>query len=111
MYIPVIENKMVRYCDAEGYVFGSAEVDNTSSKNLTLALNAAIRAVRGALGEDVDTLMPYDPRVAELVFIFTDDLYTNRGVSAKVSGATRQLVATMELQLRMELRKKREGGA
>lgn len=111
MYIPVIENKMVGICAAEEYVFGYAEVDTTSRKNLTRALNAAIQAVRGALGEDVDTLMPYDPRVEELALIFTDDLYTNRGVSAKVSGATRQLVATMELQLRMELRKKREGGA
>ena len=36
---------------------------------------------------------------------YTDDLYSERGVAQKVSGATRKLVATMELQLQMEYRK------
>ena len=71
-------------------------------------LAAAVATLRGAVGADVDELMPNDPRVAELVYTYLDDLYSNRGVSAKVSGATRQLVQTTELQLRMELRRLRQ---
>ena len=56
------------------------------------------------VGADVETLLPDDPRAKELVLIYTDDLYSQRGVSAKVSGATRNLVHSMELQLQMELR-------
>lgn len=68
-------------------------------------LAAAIKTLRGAVGEDVEDYLPGDERVTELVYIYLDDLYSNRGVSAKVSGATRALVQTMELQLRLELRR------
>lgn len=37
-----------------------------------------------------------------------DDLYSQKGVSAKVTGATRRMVADMEMQLRLELRTLRE---
>ena len=60
------------------------------------------------MGEDVDTLLPNDSRAAELVLIIMDDLYSEKGVSAKVSGATRRTVADMVLQLQLELRQLRE---
>lgn len=82
--------------------------DDVISANVTRALNTAVATLHGSVGEDVGTLMPDDPRVKELVLIFADDLYTNRGVSAKVSGATRRLVHDMEWQLRLELRQLRE---
>lgn len=72
--------------------------------NVSRALATAIKTLHGAVGADVETLLPNDPRAKELVFIYLDDLYSTRGVSAKVSGATRQLVHTMELQLTLELR-------
>ena len=109
MHLHVIENKITTEYEAAVYVFGYPETDEGVRTNLIRALNTAIQTVRGAVGVDVDALMPYDPRVKELAHIYTDDLYTVRGVSAKVSGATRQLVATMELQLRMELRRLRGG--
>lgn len=82
--------------------------DDMVIANVERAMKTALKTLHGSVGEDVDILMPDDPRVTELVLIFADDLYSNRGVSAKVSGATRNLVHTMELQLRLELRQLRE---
>lgn len=83
-------------------------VDDVIINNVERALATAARTLRGAVGFDVEQLLPDDERVKELVLIYTDDLYSNRGVSAKVSAATRHMVQTMELQLKMELRKLRE---
>lgn len=71
----------------------------------------AAQILRGAVGEDVETFLPSDPRVMELVLIYAEDLYSQRGMAAKVSGATRRLVADMELQLKMELRQAKEAAA
>lgn len=78
-------------------------VDEQVTRNAQSALNTAVQVLRGSIGADVEQYLPDDPRVAELVKIYVDDLYSERGVSAKVSGATRQLVNTMEWQLRLEL--------
>lgn len=83
-------------------------MDEVVVRNVERAMAAAARTLLSAVGSDVEQLMPDDERVKELALIYTDDLYSNRGVSAKVSAATRHMVQTMELQLRMELRKKRE---
>lgn len=81
--------------------------DEVITTNASRALATAERTLRGAVGEDVWTLLPDDERARELVLIYADDLYTNRGISAKVSNATRLAVQTMELQLCMELRRRR----
>lgn len=81
--------------------------DDVVTANVTRALATAEATLRGAVGDDVDDLLPDDSRVKELVLIYADDLFTNRGLSAKVSGATRRMVQDMELQLCMELRRKR----
>lgn len=88
--------------------------DEVVTKNVQRAMNAAQATLRGSIGDDVDTYLPGDQRVTELLMIYVDDLYSERGVSAKVSGATRQLVNTMEWQLRLELARAKEaagGGA
>lgn len=82
--------------------------DDLIRKNVTRALATAIKVLHGAVGEDVETLMPNDSRAKELALIYMDDLYSEKGVSAKVSGATRRMVADMEMQLRLELRTLRE---
>lgn len=82
--------------------------DEVTDKNVTRALNTAKKTLQGAVGDDLETYLKGDPRVKELVLIYLDDLYSERGVSAKVSNATRHLVTTMELQLKMELRAARE---
>lgn len=81
--------------------------DESTKQIVTQKLAAAIKTLRGAVGEDVETLMPGDERAKELVITYLDDLYSNRGVSAKVSGAVRRSVQTMELQLTLELRARR----
>ena len=82
--------------------------DEVVTRNVQSAMNTAWQVLLGSIGADVETYLPDDPRVAELVKIYVDDLYSERGVSAKVSGATRQLVNTMEWQLRLELLAARE---
>ena len=77
--------------------------DAVVEANANRALATARQTVLGAVGEDVDEYLPDDPRVNELILIYFDDLYSERGVSAKVSGATRRLVYDMEQQLRLEL--------
>lgn len=88
--------------DALNYL-GIDYADDIVTKNVARALNTAQRTLQGAVGEDVSDHLPDDPRVTELILIYMDDLYSERGVSAKVSGATRRLVQDMELQLRLEL--------
>ena len=85
--------------------------DDVIEKNVTRALATARATVLGGVGEDVDTYLPDDSRVSELTLIYLEDLYSQCGVTAKVSGATRRLVADMELQLRMELATARDEAA
>lgn len=85
--------------------------DESTKQIVTQKLAAAIKTLRGAVGDDVETLMPDDERAKELVITYLDDLYSNRGVSAKVSGAVRRSVQAMELQLQMELRRLRKEAA
>ena len=93
--------------DALAYL-GIDYADDLVRKNVNRALATAIKVLHGAVGEDVETLMPNDSRAKELVLIYMDDLYSEKGVSAKVSGATRRMVTDMEMQLRLELRTLRE---
>lgn len=93
--------------DALEYM-GIDYADEVVKSRVTKALEAAKQTLLGSVGEDVEELLPGDPRARELVLIYTDDLYSQRGLSAKVSNATRQMVSTMELQLRLELARKRE---
>lgn len=82
--------------------------DTVVESNARRALETAKRTVLGAVGDDVETYLQDDPRVKELVLIYFDDLYSERGVSAKVSGAVRRSVFDMEWQLRLELRQAKE---
>ena len=78
--------------------------DAAVEANVQRALATAEAVMRGAVGQEVRAYLPDDPRVDQLVLIYTDDLYSDRSVSAKVSSATRRMVADIELQLRLALR-------
>lgn len=82
--------------------------DEVVTKNVQRAMKTAQQVLLGSIGEDVETYLPDDPRVTELIMIYVDDLYSERGVSAKVGNATRQMVNTMEWQLRLELARAKE---
>ncbi len=96
--------------DAKSYC-GIDVLDDMQQANLQRALNTAERLVLGSVGQDVETYLPGDARTTELILMYTDDLYSERGVSAKVSGATRRLAADMEQQLRLELAQAKEAQA
>lgn len=86
--------------------------DDVIRRRVTRAMKTARKILLGAVGDDVETYLPDDPRFGEVILIYTDDLYSERGVRAKVSNATRNLVANSVLQLKLELdRKKEEAGA
>ena len=78
--------------------------DDVITANVERAMRTAVATLHGSVGEDVNTLMPDDPRIAELVLLYLDDLYSNRGLSNKAIGSYRRLIADMEWQLRLELR-------
>lgn len=82
--------------------------DEVVTANVTRALAAAVKTLHGCVGEDVETLMPDDPRAKELVLLYLDDLYSNRGLTNKAIGSQRRLIADLEWQLRLELRQLRE---
>lgn len=84
--------------------------DEVVNKNATRALATAINLVHGAVGADVETYMPNDSRIVELVLIYAEDLFSQRGLAAKVSNATRRMVSDMELQLRLELAQAKGAG-
>ena len=78
-------------------------VDEVTDANIQRALRTAEKTVLGAVGSDVATYLPEDPRVEELTLIYMEDLYSQRGVAPKVSAAIRHSMQTMELQLQQEL--------
>lgn len=96
--------------EALGYL-GIDYADEVIRANVTRTMATARQILLGAVGEDVETYLPDDPRISELILIYTDDLYSERGVRAKVSNATRNLVANMVLQLKLELSRKKEGAS
>ncbi|MBQ7013393.1 MAG: hypothetical protein IJN11_05700 [Oscillospiraceae bacterium] len=98
---------MLTLDDALQYL-GYDEVDDMIRKIVSAELAAAEQTMLGAVGEDVREYMPEDPRIDELVRIYLDDLHDERGVSAKVSGATRRLVQSLELQLQLHLQRTKE---
>ena len=85
--------------------------DAMVSANVQRAIDTAKRILKGAVGDDVFDLMPDDERAKELVLMYADDLYSERGVALKVNAATRKLAADMELQVKLELRRLREAVA
>lgn len=95
--------------DALAYL-GIDEVDEVITANVTRALATAKKTLAGAVGDDLETYLPADPRAKELVLIYLDDLYSTRGElsSLKASYATRRQVRNMVDQLKLELKRAKE---
>ena len=79
--------------------------DDMVTANVQRALASAIMRVRGAVGDDVETYLPDDERVTQLVLLYTQENYDARDASAKEINARRRLTDDLELQLRLELRR------
>ena len=83
--------------------------DEMTLGNLQRALDAALYRLYGAVGRDVETYLEGDPRVDQLVLIYTEEGYDNHPGSAKQDAAKNHLRENLELQLRLELRILKEG--
>lgn len=84
--------------------------DGMTAANLQRALDSAIYRLYGAVGRDVVTYLGTDPRVDQLVLIYTEEAYDNHPGSAKMDAAKNHLRDNLELQLLLELRTLREAG-
>ncbi len=84
--------------------------DEMTRANLQRALNSATYRLYGSVGRDVETYLEGDPRVDQLVLIYTEEAYDNHPGSAKQDAAKNHLRDNLELQLLLELRTLREAG-
>ena len=75
--------------------------DPSTTRILSRLLNVADKYMIGALGEKYPA---EDERVIQAQLMICDDLFSSRGVSDKVSGATRRLLDNLLLQVRLEMR-------
>lgn len=79
--------------------------DEMVTANVQRALASAYRRVLGAVGDDVESYLPNDERVEQLVLLYTQENYDARDASVKEANARRRLTDDLELQLRLELRR------
>ena len=101
---------MVTINDAAQHIGIDYLDDGMTAANLQRALDSAIYRLYGAVGRDVETYLEGDPRVDQLVLIYTEEGYDNHPGSAKQDAAKNHLRDNLELQLRLELRTLRESG-
>ena len=82
--------------------------DEMIKRNVDRAILTADSYLKGSIGTDYPVT---DPKAKELALIIVSDLYDNRGltVAANVSANTRKLVDDMSLQLKLELRRSKNG--
>lgn len=88
--------------------------DEAVTANVTTAVAAAEQTLKGAVGSDVETLLPGDARAKQLALLYVDDYYDEHGLttaSGKQASAYRGQVQCLEWQLKLELRRLREAGA
>lgn len=101
---------MVGANEAKLYL-GIDYADEMVDANVNRALNSAIRRMHGAVGSDVETYLPGDPRIDELVLVYTKESYEGSNLTEKERSALKQLRADLEPQLRLELRAAKEEAA
>ncbi len=101
---------MVTIKDAAQHIGIDYLDDEMTTANLQRALDSAIYRLYGSVGRDVETYMEGDPRIDQLVLIYTEEGYDNHPGSAKQDAAKKHLRDNLELQLRLELRTLKEAG-
>lgn len=101
---------MVTINDAAQHIGIDYLDDGMTAANLQRALDSAIYRLYGAVGRDVERYLAGDPRVDQLVLIYTEEGYDNHPGSAKQDAAKNHLRDNLELQLRLELRTLKESG-
>lgn len=99
-----LENLGLSIQDILDYL-GIDYADDRTTKVLNRTLKTAVQYLRGSIGEDYPV---NDPRAKELALIVIDDLYSNHDLNDKVSGNTRRLIDDFILQLKLELKRKKD---
>ena len=79
--------------------------DEIVERNVSRALETGKALMRGAVGEDVEDYLPGDPRIDQLVLLYTGEAYDSREASQKQASVRNRLTHDLELQLKMELRR------
>ena len=83
--------------------------DHVIRQNVQRALDAAVGVIRGAVGEAVYDMFPGSPKLKELTLLHVADLYDERNTTTlKANAVNRRIVDSIEWQLKMELRRKKE---
>lgn len=98
---------MPTFQDALFYL-GIDEVDDMITANVNRAMATAAKRLLGAIGPDVETYLPDDPRVEELVLIYTRESYDADSLTDKARAALKHQRDDLEPQLRLELRGAKE---
>jgi hypothetical protein len=101
---------MVTITEAAEYIGIDYLDDGMTVANLGRALDSAIYRLYGSVGRDVETYLVGDPRVNQLVLIYTEEAYDNHPGSQKQDAAKNHLRDMLELQLKLELSRMRESG-
>lgn len=85
--------------------------DAQVTANVERSMGAAIKRMHGAIGADVETYLPGDERVDQLVLIYLRENYDAGNLTDKEISALKHLRADLEPQLRLELRAAKEEAA
>ena len=101
---------MVTIHDAAQHIGIDYLDDEMTRANLQRSLDAALYRLYGAVGRDIENYLAGDPRVDQLLLIYTEEGYDNHPGSAKQDAAKNHLRDNLELQLRLELRTLKEAG-
>ena len=94
---------MVTLEDAKSYLRIDYSDDMTDA-NVTRAMKAGRARMLGAVGSDIETYLPDDPRIDELWLIYTQESYDGSSLSEKEIRALKRLREDLEPQLRLDLR-------
>lgn len=88
--------------DALEYL-GIDYADAVVRANASRALRSAEQRMRGAVGSDIETVLPNDPRIDDLTLIFMEENYDGLASrSPKEIAVIKETRNTLELQLRSE---------
>ena len=86
--------------------------DDMVSSNVQRALNAAVGVVKGAVGDDVIDSFPDNAKLRELILLHMVDLYDQRNTTTlKGNAVNRRIVDSIEWQLKLELKRRKEKSA
>lgn len=94
---------MVTPEDAKSYLRIDYSDDMTDA-NVARAIKAGLARMLGAVGSDIETYLPGDPRIDELWLIYTQESYDGSSLSEKEIRALKRLREDLEPQLRLDLR-------